>query len=185
MFRLKVEGRENVPSRGPYILYANHTSYLDGFLIVAGLPDYSKKDLFFLGFRHYFNASVIRNCLKIGRIIPLDFSAHFSEALRSSYYVLKNNKNICVFPEGTRSFSGRIENFKKGFGILAKESKAVLVPVSIDGAFEAWPRTVRFPKPHPITVRFGKPLSLDALGKDCEAICTAARDVLQKMKDVT
>jgi len=158
-YSLRAEGAGNIPAEGPYIFYANHTSYLDGLLVAAALPRSPRLDLFFVGFRVYFDAPVVRRLVKIGRIIPLDFSSHFLEALRSSYYVLDKGKCLCLFPEGLRSVDGDIKEFKKGLGILAKETGAALVPVRIKGAFEAWPRTEKYPKRHPVKVVFGSPIS--------------------------
>ncbi|MGB2599705.1 MAG: AMP-binding protein, partial [Candidatus Omnitrophota bacterium] len=63
---LKVEGKENFPEKGPYILYANHTSYFDGLLVAAALPRFPRLDLFFIGFRPYFNVPIMRNLVKVG-----------------------------------------------------------------------------------------------------------------------
>jgi long-chain acyl-CoA synthetase len=189
--RLKAEGKENFPKKGPYILYANHTSYFDGLLVASCLPRFPRLDLFFVGFRPYFNVPVIRNLIRVGRIIPLDFSEHLLEAMKSCYYVLKNGKNLCLFPEGLRTLNGKVGRFKKGFGILAKESNAELVPVVLEGAFEAWPRTSKYPKRHPVTVKFGKPRSVkEAEGRgfklgakdSYEAICLGAREALIELK---
>jgi long-chain acyl-CoA synthetase len=191
-YDLKVEGKENFPKEGPYILYGNHTSYFDGLLVASALPGFPRLDLFFVGFRPYFNVPIIRNLIKIGRIIPLDFSSHLLEAMKSCFYVLKNGRNLCLFPEGIRTLDGNIGNFKKGFGILAKESGAKLVPVAIIGAYEAWPRTSKYPRRHPIKVRFGKAVDVKGIeeeglklgAKDSyEAICVAAREELVRLKE--
>ncbi|MGD2278923.1 MAG: AMP-binding protein [Candidatus Omnitrophota bacterium] len=191
--RLKTEGKENYPEQeGPFILYANHTSYFDGFLVASSFPRFPRLELFFVGFRPYFNVPIIRNLIRIGRIIPLDFSSHLVEALRSCYYVLNHNKKLFLYPEGLRTLNGSIGDFKKGFGILVKETNAKLVPVLIEGAYEAWPRTSKFPRPHPVTVRFGKALDAAELEKEglemgaedgYDAICLSARKVLAEMKD--
>ena len=126
------------------------------------------------------------------RFIPFDYSTHFLEALRSAYLVLKRGKGLCFFPEGLRSTTGEVGSFKKGFGILAKETGAKLVPVAIEGAYEAWPSTAKYPKLRSIRVRFGKPLIPDDLEKEgmamgaqnsYEAICVAARRALVELKD--
>ena len=126
------------------------------------------------------------------RFIPFDYSTHFLEALRSAYLVLQRGKGLCFFPEGLRSATGEVGKFKKGFGILAKETGALLVPVAIKGAYEAWPSTAKYPKRYPIRVRFGKPLLSGDLEKEglamgaqnsYEAICVAARRALIKLKD--
>ena len=107
-------------------------------------------------------------------------------------YVLDHGKSLCFFPEGIRSSNGEIGKFKKGFGILAKETGAQLVPVAIEGAHEAWSSTEQYPKCHPIRVRFGKPLFPEDLEKEglaCgaqdpyDAICVAARRALVELKD--
>ncbi|MBD3427139.1 MAG: AMP-binding protein [Candidatus Omnitrophica bacterium] len=190
-YRLKVEARENYPEEGPYIIYANHTSYFDGFLVASALPDYPRLELFFVGFRAYFEVPIIRNLVKIGRIIPLDFSSHLLESLKSAHYVLDHGKGLCLFPEGFRTIDGKVADFKKGFGILAVETQAKLVPVAIEGAFEAWPRTSKFPRLHPIKVTFGEaftPEEAEKTGKDLgaedtyEAVSLGARQKLIELK---
>lgn len=190
-YGFKAQGKENVLPKGKYIFYANHTSYFDGFLVAAALPHMPRLDLFFVGFRPYFRVPVLRRLIKVGRIIPIDFSAHFVEALRSSVYVMANNKSLCLFPEGIRSLSGEIMDFKKGFGILAKESNAELIPILLQGAYEAWPRTAKFPKRHPLKVKIGKPVSVGELEEEgrkrgakdeYEAICLGAREKMIEMK---
>ena len=105
--------------------------------------------------------------------------------------MLKHGKGLCFFPEGLRSTDGEIGEFKKGFGILAKETGAVLVPVAIEGAHSAWASTAKFPMLYPIRVRFGKPLIAADLEKEgllmgaedpYEAICLAARKALIELK---
>lgn len=196
-FSIKEEGAENVPREGAYIIYANHTSFLDGPAIGASLPRRPVFQLFYFVFGPYFfrpfeKSRVLRNLVKMGRFIPFDFSTHFLEALRSCYYVLGRGKGLCFFPEGLRSTTGEIGKFKKGFGVLAKETKALLVPVAIEGTHEAWASTAKYPRIHPIRVRFGKPLLPEDLEKEglsmgsqnCyEAICVAARKALMELKD--
>lgn len=195
-FSIKVEGAENVPEVGAYILYPNHTSDLDGPAITACLPRRPIFQLFYFlfipyFFRPYVKSPALRNLIKMIRFIPFDYSTHFLEALRASYLVLQRGKGLCFFPEGLRSTTGEIGKFKKGFGILAKETGAKLVPVAIEGAYEGWPSTAKYPKCHPIRVRFGKPLLVEDLEKEglamgaqnsYEAICVAARKALIELK---
>ena len=196
-FSIKAEGEENVPKEGGYILYPNHTSDLDGPAITACLPRRPVFQLFYFVFipyyfRPYVKSRLLRNFIKMERLIPFDYSTHFLEALRSAYLVLERGKGLCFFPEGMRSSIGKVGKFRKGFGILAKETGAKLVPVAIEGAYEAWPSTAKYPKCYPIRVRFGKPLLVEDLEKEglamgaqnCyDAICVAARRALIKLKD--
>ena len=196
-FRVQAEGAQNVPKEGAYILYPNHTSDLDGPAIAACLPRRPVFQLFYFVFIPYFfrpfiKSSFLRNLVKMIRLIPFDYSTHFLESLRSAYLVLQRGKGLCFFPEGLRSVTGKVGKFKKGFGVLAKESGAKLVPVAIEGAYEAWSSTSKHPKLHPIRVRFGKPLLVEdleieglAMGaqNSYEAICVAARKALMELKE--
>jgi len=196
-FRIKAEGAQNVPKEGGYILYPNHSSDLDGPAITACLPRRPVFQLFYFLFIPYFfrpfiKSRLLRNLVKMARLIPFDYSTHFLEALRSAYLVLERGKGLCFFPEGLRSTTGKIGKFKKGFGILAKETGAKLVPVAIEGAYEAWPSTAKYPKLYPIRVRFGKPLLSEDLEKEglamgaqdsYDAICLAARRALIELKE--
>ncbi|OGX05914.1 MAG: hypothetical protein A2Z88_02435 [Omnitrophica WOR_2 bacterium GWA2_47_8] len=196
-FSIKGEGAENVPKEGAYILYANHTSFLDGPAIAACLPRRPVFQIFYFVFGPYFfrpfiKSRVLRNFVKMGRFIPFDFSTHFLEALRSCFLVLQRGKGLCFFPEGLRSSTGSIGKFKKGFGVLAKETGAKLVPVAIEGTYEAWSSTAKYPKRYPVRVRFGTPLLPEELEKEglamgaqngYDAICVAARKALVELKE--
>ncbi|MFA5362998.1 MAG: 1-acyl-sn-glycerol-3-phosphate acyltransferase [Candidatus Omnitrophota bacterium] len=196
-FHIKEEGAENVPKEGAYILYPNHTSDLDGPAIIACLPRRPVFQLFYFlfipyYFRPFVKSPLLRNIVRMLRLIPFDYATHFLESLRSASLVLQRGKGLCFFPEGLRSTTGEVGKFKKGLGILAKETGAKLVPVVIEGAYEAWPSTVKYPQCYPIRVRFGKPLLSEDLEKEglamgapnsYEAINLAARQALIKLKD--
>jgi long-chain acyl-CoA synthetase len=192
VWRLKVFGTENIPRTGRCILCVNHGSYLDAFIVEASVPRRLRKGLFFVGFRAYFEQPLIKNIVKYIRVIPIDPGMHFVEAMQASSYVLKNDKIVCIFPEGQRTIDGNVKEFKKGVGILAKELNMPLVPVFITGSYESWPRTRRFPRPHPIKITFGRPFDPDELKKEglksgakdeYEAIAFGIRQEVLKLKE--
>ncbi len=186
---MKVEDAHRLPKKGPYVLCVNHTSFLDGFIVAAGVPFRTELQLFFIGFRRYFIVPIVRNMVRRSRIIPID-ATEIIEAMQASYFILKHDRALCIFPEGERSIDGKLKEFKKGIGVIAKELDIPLVPVFIKGAFEAWSRTERFPRLHPIRIKFGNPVSSVelahkgmALGAadEYEAIAKAIRDELWKL----
>ncbi|MCK5160079.1 MAG: AMP-binding protein [Candidatus Aureabacteria bacterium] len=191
-FRLKVEGRENLPRKGPYILCPNHASYLDGLFVAISVPYKLELHSFFLGYAYYFEKPLIAWGIKLGRLISIDPNVHLVEAMQVSSYVLKNGKIMCLFPAGGRSIDENVQEFKKGVGILAKELDIPLVPVFIKGAVFAWPRHRSFPLPYPIKVVFGSPLSVTELLKkskkgekdDYGRITSALRDEVVKLKEI-
>ncbi|MFA5311622.1 MAG: alpha/beta fold hydrolase [Candidatus Omnitrophota bacterium] len=163
IWSLKVSGRENIPGTGKCIFCVNHGSYLDAFIVDAAMPAGLRKGVFFVGFKAYFEQPFIRSIRKYIRVIPIDPGMHFVEAMQASAYVLKNDRMVCIFPEGQRTIDGDIKEFKKGVGILARELNIPLVPVLITGSYESWPRTKPLPRPHPIKITFGRPFSFDEL----------------------
>jgi long-chain acyl-CoA synthetase len=157
-FRLKSSGLENIPREGPCIIAPNHASYLDAFVVAAGMPAESFDSLYSLGIQKYFAGRSGEAFAKLANVIPIDQETYLNKALQMSSYVLRNRKSLLVFPEGGRSFDGGIMEFKKGVGILSAELNIPVIPVYIKGSFEALPRAAKWPKFVEITVSFGKPL---------------------------
>lgn len=164
-FRFKIYGTENLPKNGRFILCANHTSFLDAFFIAVALPRPLLYQTFSLGFAPYFDIPIVKHIIKSWRIIPIDPAICLIDAMQATSFVLRENKSVCIFPEARRSIDGSLQSFRQGVGILASELDTPIIPISIKGAFESWPRTQRFPKPHPISITFGKPCSPDELKK--------------------
>jgi len=179
-WRIEVKGIENLPKNTAFVLCPNHNSYLDAFLMAAALPNSVEIQNFFLGYNVFVDVPIIRDLVKIGRIIPLDPGVKLVEALQACGYVLRHGKVICIFPEGGRSTDGLVKTFKKGIGILAKELNIPLVPVYIDGSFKTLPRGRIFPRFNKIKIIFGKPYMPD----QADDYATIAHKIQQKVIDL-
>ncbi len=162
LFHLQVFGRERLEDRG-CILCPNHASYLDGFILAYAVPGPTRRRLFSLGYAGYFDVPVIRNLLKLVRVIPVDSARHVVEAMQVSAYILRHGRVLALFPEGFRTPGGELGQFKKGVAILAKELGVPLLPVYIQGSYAAWPPGVTLPRPRPIQVIFGRGYSWEEL----------------------
>jgi long-chain acyl-CoA synthetase len=156
-FRLKVNGLENLPEKGPYIITPNHASYLDGFNVVAVLPSKLFRDLYSLGFQKYFTGTFKESFARLAHIIPVDPETYLNKALQMSSYMLRSGKSLLIFPEGGRSYDGEIMEFKKGVGILSMELNVPVIPAYIKGSFEALPRSATWPKFTEMKIILGKP----------------------------
>jgi 1-acyl-sn-glycerol-3-phosphate acyltransferase len=95
--------------------------------------------------------------------IPIDRDGMGLAGLKETLRRLKRGEMVLIFPEGTRSQDGEISPLLPGFVALARRSRAPLLPVGVDGAFEAWPRKAIFPRPATIHVCFGEPISADRI----------------------
>jgi long-chain acyl-CoA synthetase len=192
MFNLKVYGRERLTGQG-YILCPNHGSYLDGFILAYAVPGPLRHRLFSLGYSGYFDVPVVRNLLRLIRVIPVDSARNLVAAMQVSSYILRNGQVLSIFPEGVRTPNGEVGQFKKGVAILARELDVKLVPVYIQGSFEAWPPGVSLPRRHPIRVYFGRKhswqelkargLMIDPQAADYDAIRLGLREEVLRLKE--
>jgi len=155
-YRLRVEGRERVPTSGPLILIANHTSYFDAFILLAALARGTVANLFGLSHEQFFRGRLLSWWGRQIHIIPVDMDSHLMRALQTSAHVLRSGKIICVFPEGERSADGLVRRFRKGTGILVRELGVPVLPAYISGSYEAWPRGQTWPQISRLHVRFGE-----------------------------
>jgi len=161
--RLRVFGQEHVPERRPYLITPNHASYIDAFAIGAALPFRMLRHLYFLGFQQFFQHPLSAMFGKAYRVIQVDAETYLFQALQAAAYILRRGESLCIFPEGARSIDGQVKPFKKGTTILARELNLPLLPVRIIGSFEIWPRGKSYPRPHPLTIIFGPPVTGDEL----------------------
>lgn len=190
IFRFEANGIGNIPADRNFIITPNHTSYLDGFIVILSLPFSYFKNLYSLGLSEYFTGFLKSWFAKKAHVIPIDAASYLNKALQMSAYVLKNGRSLSVFPEGGRSFDGNLMEFKKGVGILAVEMEVPVVPVFIEGAFEALPRGTARPRFRKITVTFGKPLrasDIDFSGKpdnidDYQYFANILREKVKELK---
>ncbi|MCA9101724.1 MAG: 1-acyl-sn-glycerol-3-phosphate acyltransferase [Planctomycetales bacterium] len=159
MFRLKISGREYEPATGGALLMSNHESFLDPVYVGVAFrrrPTYLAR------------ASLFRNAA-FGRIIsavgaiPIDRDGSGISGLKETLRRLKRGEMVLIFPEGTRSPDGRVQPLKPGFVALARRADVPLVPVAIAGAYDAWPRQRRLPRPGRVCVEIGAPIAPDTI----------------------
>ena len=88
--------------------------------------------------------------------VPIDRNASMVAAMKAVIARLEAGRVVTIFPEGARTFTGQLAEFKPGFGLIAKRARVPIVPVAIVGAFECWPRTRSVPRPGRIRLEFGE-----------------------------
>jgi long-chain acyl-CoA synthetase len=158
LLRIEAVGLENLPRAGPFMLCPNHVSFLDPLMVLVPLPWRFLKRAFFVGAADFFAYSWMRLLSRVANVFPVDPDAHLLRAMKIGAYGLRRGRILCIFPEGGRSFDGRLMVFKKGAAILAREIGVPVVPVAIRGAFEVWPRDTLRIRLHKVKVIFGAPL---------------------------
>ena len=158
-FRLRFEGQEHLRQAQPHMICPNHLSYVDAFMISAGLPFSTIRRMFYVGYSNYFQPGSLTGYLgSLIKIMPVDPDRNLRKALRLGAYGLKEQLVLGIFPEGERSIDGELRGFRKGPAVLAKELGVVAIPTALIGTFQVWSRGSSRFRLHPVTVRFGKPV---------------------------
>lgn len=154
LFRFRVYGLENVPRTGAVILAANHQSYLDPALLGVHL----RRPIGFLANAYLFRVMVFGPAIRNLHAFPVERGKGNRAAIDTAITMLKRGYALNVFPEGTRTPNGEIQPLERGVLLLARKSGAPVVPIAIDGAYDAWPRKQKLFRPHPVHLIYGRPI---------------------------
>ncbi len=172
LFRLRVHGTDRLPQAGAVLFTPNHASYLDPLVLAAALPWRLLGRTYWAGaVEVMFPNPIMRFFSRITHVFPVDAYRGANRSLTYGVRVLSDGKCLVWFPEGRRSPKGELLPFLPGVGVIAEKTKPQIIPVWIDGTFEALPVNRRLPRLRPVRVSFGRPLTLDGLagegtGKD-------------------
>ena len=164
VFRLRVEGLENVRAAEQVAVLPNHASYLDGFVVMAALPfDFVKRAAAAGSAELAFRTPVHRAVMRLSRALPVQGNRAALSSLALPLMKLREGSHLVWFPEGRRSRDGELLPVRPGIGMLLAREPVTVVPTLIDGAYEAMPLGQALPRPRKITVRFGEPASVEEL----------------------
>ncbi len=165
-FRFRSSGIENVPD-GPCILAANHQSFFDGLFVTAFLRSKQVRKTYFYAKEKHVKTRLLKFFAGRNNIIVMDINKDLKESIQKMAEVLRHQKYLVIFPEGTRSKSGKLGDFKKTFAILSRELNVPIVPICIRGAIDALPKGSLFPRPFTkICVEYLKPVYPENLSYD-------------------
>jgi 1-acyl-sn-glycerol-3-phosphate acyltransferase len=157
-FTLEYTGAENVPERGPVVIAGNHPSYLDPVLIGLVLP----RRVYFMAWDKLFTVPVLGAIIRHFGAFPVRLGTRDPNAFSAALEILESGRALGIFPEAGRSKAGVMNPLKTGAVRLAIAADAPIVPVTITGAYDAWPSSRLIPFPRKITVKYHRPIVLDA-----------------------
>jgi 1-acyl-sn-glycerol-3-phosphate acyltransferase len=155
IFQIRCKGRENYPRTGGALVCANHQSHIDAVLV--GLS--CNRLLYYLARSTLFKFTPFARLIEWFNAIPIDRAGIGLGGLKATLRNLKKGNMVLIFPEGTRSPDGAMRPLKPGFCAVARRGKVPLVPVGLDGTYDAWPRNTSLPRPAVIHMAVGEPIS--------------------------
>jgi 1-acyl-sn-glycerol-3-phosphate acyltransferase len=159
--RVKREGFENIPESGPVLVICNHASNADGMLLMAYVVPAMGRKMGWLGKEEALRWPVFGWAMRQNGVFGIRRGAGDLEAFKAAKGVLDRGGVLTIFPEGTRSPTGALQEVKEGATVLAVRSGAPILPIAIIGSQRFWPKGKFLPRPgRGMTVRIGKTFTL-------------------------
>lgn len=179
-YRIRIEGRDNIPERGGALFVANHVAYVDPPLLMAS----TDRQIRFLQHRDFYNKWWMRPFRKMLGIIPIASDQgprEMIESLRAAGDAIRAGEVVCIFAEGGLTRSGNLEEFHRGFERIMRGTDAPIVPIALVGvwgsifSYEGGRLLWKWPKqfPYHVTIRFGKNLPPTATPDEVRAAVKA------------
>jgi 1-acyl-sn-glycerol-3-phosphate acyltransferase len=174
--RVELVGLDRFDPAGTYIYMCNHTSNIDPPVVVPSIPRRSsvlvKKELF--------RMPLVGRAMRLGDMVPVDRKNREAAiaSVERAAEVMRRGLNMTIFPEGTRSYDGKLLPFKKGPFHLAMETGFPIVPMTIVNSHDVWPKGRFAIRPDTVTVVFHSPIDPKQFA-DKDALLQAVRDAIE------
>jgi 1-acyl-sn-glycerol-3-phosphate acyltransferase len=183
----EIIGHQNLRTNRSLVIVANHCSHIDTLCLLAALPlrklhrafPAAASDYFFQSVPRLWAAAILVNALPFAR------QARVRQSLSLCRELLAHPGTILIiFPEGTRSTTGEVGEFKSGIGTLVAGRDVAVAPCFIDGSFQAWPKGKRFPRPQKVRLVVGTPRNYCNRGTDKIEICAIAAELRDAVNEL-
>ena len=155
IFRLRIIGSKNIPKTGPFVIVANHSSLLDGFILVS----FVRPKITFMSAAYLFKMPFVGNVLRGVGAIPVQGKGSDIKLIKKAIKVLQSGGVLGIFPEGRITKEEDDFSAKAGAAYLAIKADVPIIPMAIKGANKVLPLGAKFPKLKKIEVKIGKPIS--------------------------
>lgn len=183
--RLQIIGREHLPAEGSFVMVANHASHLDALCLLSALPLGRLHRAFPLAAQDYFFVNIRRTAIAAIFINAAPFSRHqhVRQSLDLCRGLLANPGNILIlFPEGTRTTTGQMGEFRPGIGSLLAGETIPVIPCGLTGAYNAWPKGKWLPSPRSVRLTIGPARNYADLPRGRESVRHIANDLENAVK---
>src|ERR1051326_2326925 len=164
LLRTKYEGRTKIPYHTNFIVAANHCSHLDMGLVKMALAEVGNDLVALAAADYFFDTKYKRAYMEnFTNLVPMERTGSLRQSLRHARSFLDRGYNALIFPEGTRSMSGKMVDFKPVIGYLALASRVGILPVYLEGTYEAFPKGSTILKSRDVGARIGRLIAIEEL----------------------
>jgi 1-acyl-sn-glycerol-3-phosphate acyltransferase len=185
--RVKVEGLERIPTSGPLLVICNHCSNADGMLLMAFVVPAMGRPMGWLGKAEALRWPVFGWGMRQNGVMGVRRGVGDLEAFKMAKGVLDDGGVLTIFPEGTRSPSGALQEAKEGATVLAVRSGAPILPIGIVGSQRFWPKGQLLPRPgRRMTVKVGETftVSMPKGGDRHESLRVATAEMMRHVAEL-
>ncbi|SFJ37344.1 lysophospholipid acyltransferase family protein [Planctomicrobium piriforme] len=155
-FRYRVAGLEKLPDGGALLLI-NHQSFVDPLVAAVAM----QRPVSYLARHNLFQIPILGWILRHTYVMPIRRGSAGTESIRLAVERLQQGYYVGLFPEGTRSRDGKLQEIKPGFMAIVKRAKVPVIPVGVAGAIRAFPRGAMIVRPYTVRVVIGDPISVE------------------------
>ena len=183
-FDFKVTGCENIPKKGPFIMVSNHGSYADPAVMGVSC---CTVPITFIAKSELFDKSLFGRWIKTVGCISIPRHSGSPRPLRQALEKLKNGGVIGIFPEGTRSKDGKLQEAEPGVGLLVIKSKVPVIPMYIWGTEKALPIGQNHLTKAKVFARVGKPVDIrgsESLSDKKEAYAYVGKKIMEAIAEI-
>ena len=155
LYKIKVQGLDNIPKRKPFVLCSNHINWMDPLTISTSLS--ASYQIHFMAKQELFSNFITSLFLRKIGVFPVKRDNADLLAIKTAYQLLKNGQVLGLFPEGSRSKTGKLQKAYHGAALIAVRSGVPIVPIAISGPYRLF---------KPVNLYIGKPFVLPPLVYD-------------------
>ncbi len=174
IFRTKIIGAENIPASGAFILSANHVSNWDP----PFLGTFIDREVCYMAKEELFKNPIFAAAIRALHVFPVKRGTADKTAIKTAVKILKGGGCLGIFPEGTRSKTGRIGKAESGVSLIAAMTGAPIVPAAIVNTEKIFSAEIKIPR---LAVVYGTPIQFTGSPKDKDALAAFAQDIMSEI----
>lgn len=171
LFRIEFRGVENIPAEGACIITPNHQAYADPIWLTIPI----RRRVYYMAWARMFEIPVLGTVMRVFGAFPVKLESADKAAQREAIELIRRGAALVIFPEGSRTPTGKLMDFKAGAFRLALMHGVMILPVTIEGGYEIWPRHRRLPRTGTLRITYHPVIEVTCVSEELSRLEIKAR----------